>query len=141
MLETWNRDHLHYSQCSKSFSPVYQAELVMCLQVYKGRFRGQDCAVKFLIDGSEQARAWFLREIKLLGKLQSEHITKCLGWCTCVESLVLLMELMPGTFTAAIQLCIQSRYVHQWCFASMPFAHGLMVLHWLIYRHLVHLQV
>ena len=68
-----------------------------------GLFQGEDCAVKFLTYQSEEAREGFLREIKLLGTLHSDHIRKCLGWSVSGKSLVLLMESMPGTFlTTAI---------------------------------------
>ena len=53
--------------------------------------------MKTILEGSRKEQARFLREIKLLRTMHTQHITRYMGWSVCPEGFVLLMEYMPGT--------------------------------------------
>ena len=64
--------------------------------------------MKTILEGSRKEQARFLREIKLLRTMHTQHITRYMGWSVCPEGFVLLMEYMPGTLSAlaACSFCI-----------------------------------
>ena len=68
-------------------------------QVFLGSIHKETCAVKTILEGSRREQARFLREIKLLRIMHSQHITRYMGWSVCPEGFVLLMEYMPGTLS------------------------------------------
>lgn len=68
------------------------------LQVYLGRMFGKDCAVKTICEGTRKEQARFLREIRILETLRTEHVVKYMGWSVCPEGLVMLMEYCPGNW-------------------------------------------
>ena len=77
-------------------------------QVYLGKYFRAECAIKVVTGSTRNEQASFLREIKLLEQLASEHITRYLGFGVVGNGLVMLMEYMPGYFSppSSWQFCI-----------------------------------
>ena len=76
---------------ARSANPV-----TLTLQVYLGECFGTECAVKVVLGTTRNEQAAFLKEIRLLEPLQTELITRYLGYAVVRDGLVILSEYMPG---------------------------------------------
>eukprot|EP00727_Mastigamoeba_balamuthi_P008718 m51a1_g4469 putative serine threonine kinase (712) ;mRNA; f:233437-239200 len=72
-------------------------------EVRKGVWRGRVVAVKTLHQQKEKAQHMFAREADLLCKLRHPNIVECLGACTEVPYMCIVMEYLPRGLHKAIK--------------------------------------